>query len=270
MWSCRVDSAQLETALLNLSLNGRDAMPDGGVLEIAARNVILQEGTVAGLAPGPYVGLSVTDTDSGMSPETLDRIFEPFFATKEVGKGTGLGLSMVYGSVKQSGGQVAIESAVGVGTTVTLYLSRAAQTPEGERQADQIQPGPAGSGRVLVVEDDERVLELTSAMLTELGYQVLCARNGTEAIRTLESDKSFDLLFSDVVMPKGMSGVELAREAKRLRNGIKVLLTSGYADDVLARHQAQDEFPLIGKPFLKADLGRRLWSVLHEASILPT
>jgi CheY-like chemotaxis protein len=241
-------------------------MPEGGVLEIAARNVILDEGALAGSAPGPYVRVSVTDTGCGMSPETLDRAFEPFFTTKEVGKGTGLGLSMVYGFVKQSGGHVAIESAIDVGTSVTLYLPKAAQTPEEEAQAVQSQPVPGGSGRILVVEDDEQVLDLTSATLTELGYQVRCARNGTEAIQMLESDKGFDLLFSDVVMPQGMSGVELAREAKRLRSGIKVLLTSGYAADVLERHQAADEFPFISKPFYRADLARCLWSVLRDAA----
>jgi signal transduction histidine kinase len=264
LWPCQVDPAQLETALLNLTLNGRDAMPDGGMLEIAARNVVLEETTVAGLASGPYVSLSVTDTGCGISPETLDRVFEPFFTTKEVGKGTGLGLSMVYGFVKQSGGQVTIESTVGVGTTVTLYLPKAA--PDAEIAVEEVEaPGaPSGSVRILVVEDDEQVLHLTSAMLTELGHQVLCARNGTEAIQMLKSDKGVDLLFSDVGM-QGMNGVELAREAQRLRRDLKVLLTSGYAEDVLVRHQALGEFPIIDKPFYQADLARCLRSVLHEA-----
>jgi CheY-like chemotaxis protein len=172
---------------------------------------------------------------------------------------------MVYGFVEQSGGHVAIQSAVDVGTTVTLYLPKTAQTPDVEVEAVPMQTVPAGSGRVLVVEDDEQLLKVTSAMLTELGYQVLSARNGTDAIQMLRSDKAFDLLFSDVAMPEGMNGVELAREAKRLRSDIKILLTSGYAEDILRRHGALDEFVVVRKPFHQADLAQCLWSVLHEA-----
>jgi CheY-like chemotaxis protein len=172
---------------------------------------------------------------------------------------------MVYGFVRQSGGHVAIESAVGVGTTVSLYLPKSTQTPDAEVEVVQMQALPAGSERILVVEDDDDVLEITSAMLTGLGYQVLCARNGNDAIQMLKSGEKFDLVFSDVLMPLGISGVELAREARRLGNGIKVLLTSGNAGDVLARHGAVDEFPIIGKPFSRADLARCLGLVMREA-----
>jgi signal transduction histidine kinase len=265
LWPCHVDPSLLETALLNLALNGRDAMPDGGVLEIETRNVVLDEGAVAGCLPGSYVRLSVTDTGCGMPPEVWDRVFEPFFTTKEVGKGTGLGLSMVYGFVRQSGGHITIESAPGAGTTVALYLPKATQKPDAGVEAIQPQAIPHGSERILVVEDNADILEVTSAMLTTFGYRVLCARNGAEAIQMLESGQEFELLFSDVVMPNGMNGVELAREARRLRKGIKILLTSGYAGDVLERHQAVDEFPIIDKPYRLADLARRLRSILHEA-----
>jgi signal transduction histidine kinase/CheY-like chemotaxis protein/HAMP domain-containing protein len=265
LWLCHVDPSLLETALLNLALNARDATPDGGVLEIETRNVVLDEGAVARCLPGSYVRLSVTDTGCGMPPEVRDRVFEPFFTTKEVGKGTGLGLSMVYGFVQQSGGHVAVESAPGVGTTVALYLPKATQKPDAGVEAIQPQAIPEGSERILVVEDNEDILEVTSAMLTTFGYRVLCARNGAEAIQTLESGQEFELLFSDVVMPNGMNGVELAREARRLRKGIKILLTSGHAGDVLERHQAVDEFPIIDKPYRLADLARRLRSILHEA-----
>jgi CheY-like chemotaxis protein len=200
-----------------------------------------------------------------MPPEVRDRVFEPFFTTKEVGKGTGLGLSMVYGFVRQSGGYVAVESAPGVGTAVALYLPKAIQKPDAEVEAVQMPAIPGGSERILVVEDNEDILEVTSARLTALGYRVVCARNGAEAIQIFESGQEFELLFSDVVMPNGMSGVELAREARRLNKGIKVLLTSGYAGDVLERHRAVDEFPIIDKPFRLADLARRLRSILHEA-----
>src|ERR1700704_5197515 len=189
LWLCHVDPSLLETALLNLALNGRDAMPDGGVLEIQTRNVVLEEGAAAGCLPGSYVKVSVTDTGCGMPPEVRDRVFEPFFTTKEVGKGTGLGLSMVYGFVRQSGGHVAVESAPGAGTTVALYLPKAAQKPDAEVEAIQTQVIPGGSERILVVDDNEALLEVTSANLSTFGYQVSCAHNGAEALRTLQSDQ---------------------------------------------------------------------------------
>ena len=216
------------------------------------------------MCPDRYVRLSVADNGCGMPPEVRDRVFEPFFTTKEVGKGTGLGLSMVYGFVRQSDGHVTIESTPGAGTTVALYLPKAAQTPDAEVEAIQTQAVPGGPERILVVEDNEDLLEATSAMLTTFGYRVLCARNGAEAIQMFESGQEIELLFSDVVMPNGMNGVELAREARQ-RNKIKVLLTSGYAGDVMERYRAVDEFPIIDKPFRLPDLARRLRSILHEA-----
>ena len=264
LWLCQVDPSLLETALLNLALNGRDAMPGGGVLEIETRNVVLDEGAVAGCPPGSYMRLSVADTGQGMSPEVRDRIFEPFFTTKEVGKGTGLGLSMVYGFVRQSGGYVAVESAPNAGSTIALYFPKAILEAHGEVEADQTQAMPRGAERILLVEDSEDLLEVTSAMLTGFGYRVLCARNGAEAIRILDSGHEFDLLFSDIVMPNGPNGVELAREAKRRDSEIKVLLTSGYAEDVLDRHAARDEFPIIQKPFRVCELAQRLRSVLQN------
>jgi signal transduction histidine kinase len=261
---CHVDPALLETALLNLALNGRDAMPDGGVLKIETRNVVVDEGAANGCLPGCYVQVSVTDTGCGMPPEVRDRVFEPFFTTKEVGKGTGLGLSMVYGFVRQSGGYVAVDSAPGAGTTVALYLPKADQEPEAELEAIQPQAIPGGSERILVVDDNEELLKVTSEMLTTFGFRVLCARNGAEAIEIFRSGKEFDLLFSDVVMPNGMNGVELAREARRLNKGIKILLTSGYAEDVLKRHGAEDEFPIIDKPFRLSNLSQRLRAILRD------
>src|SRR5262249_15343094 len=158
-------------------------------------------------SPGSYVRISVRDTGSGMPPEVRDRVFEPFFTTKEVGKGTGLGLSMVYGFVRQSGGHIAIDSASGKGTAVVLYLPQATQRPDVEMEDPQSQAFPAGSERILVVEDNDDLLDLTSAMLTRSGYQVRCARNGAEAIRLLRSEE-FDLLLSDIVMPNGINGIE--------------------------------------------------------------
>jgi signal transduction histidine kinase len=265
LWPCHVDPAQLETALLNLALNARDAMPDGGRLQIEARNVTLVEGAVAGVTPGSYVRLSVTDTGCGMPPETLDRVFEPFFTTKEVGKGTGLGLSMVYGFVRQSGGHVTIESTVGVGTTVSLFLPRSTQASEVGLDSAPPQEVTAGSGRVLMVEDDHDVMDVTSTILRELGYEVHCAQDGTDAIRMLRADRRFDLLFSDIMMPGGISGIELAREAKHLRSNIKILLTSGNAAEALSRQGAEGEFPVIGKPFRRAELAQYLRVVMGAA-----
>jgi signal transduction histidine kinase len=265
LWTCHVDPAQLQTAVLNLTLNARDAMPSGGMLTIEMRNVTLNEDAVGGVASGSYIRLSVRDTGCGMTREALDRAFEPFFTTKEVGKGTGLGLSMVYGFVRQSGGHVTIDSAIGVGTTVNLYLPRVTNASVIETDAPRIQDVPAGSGRVLVVEDDEDVLSVTSAMLTQLGYQVVSAGNARDAILRLKDGDRFDLLFSDVVMPQGMTGVELARAARRLCNGIKILLTSGYAEDVLRQHGAMGEFAIIGKPFSRVELAQRVQLAMRSA-----
>jgi signal transduction histidine kinase/CheY-like chemotaxis protein len=263
LWLCHVDPSLLETALLNLALNARDAMPNGGVLDIEMKNVVVNQEAVPGCLPGSYVRLSVRDTGLGMSLAVQDRVFEPFFTTKEVGKGTGLGLSMVYGFVRQSGGHIAIESAVGRGTTVALYLPKATQEPDAEMKETKSQVLPAGSERILVVEDNDDLLDLTSAMLTRSGYQVRCARNGAEALQMLRSEQ-FDILLSDIVMPNGVNGIEVAREARRLNKGIKILLASGYAGEVLKRHQAVDEFPIIDKPFRMSELAARLRLLVHE------
>jgi nitrogen-specific signal transduction histidine kinase len=262
-WPCHVDPAQLQTALLNLTLNGRDA--NSGVLEVALQNATLEHGMIAGVSAGSYVCISVTDTGCGMTSETLARAFEPFFTTKEVGKGTGLGLSMVYGFVRQSDGYVTIESAVGMGTTICLYLPRSTQAPVVEADVAQALDAPMGGGQqVLLVEDDDEVMNVTVAMLTKLGYDVVCARNGTDALAMLKDGLRLDLLFSDVVMPGGINGIELAREARRLCGGIRILLASGNAADLLARHGASDEFPVIGKPFRRAELAQNLRIVMRE------
>lgn len=265
LWLCCIDPSLLESALLNLALNARDAMPGGGALTIETRNVVLNAEAAGNCRPGSYVRLSVTDTGCGMSPKVRDRIFEPFFTTKGVGKGTGLGLSMVYGFVQQSGGYIAVSSTLGVGTAFTLYLPKAVQQLDARPEAVPGEAVPTGSERILLVEDNDDVLELTSAILTQLGYQVVCAHSGDEAKWMLTRNNHFDLLFSDVVMPPGMNGVELARAARQISKDIKVLLTSGHADDVLARHDATSEFPIIAKPFRRADLAQRLRSVLEAA-----
>jgi signal transduction histidine kinase len=265
LWPCHIDPAQLQTALLNLAINARDAMPAGGLLKIEARNVTLHEARLPEQSPGSYVSVSVTDTGSGMAADVLERAFEPFFTTKQVGQGTGLGLSMVYGFVRQSGGHVAIKSTVGAGTTVTLHLPNASQISDADQESWQVQPVSANAASILVVDDDEELLEVTSATLSKFGYHVLSARSGREAVEVLKTGNPIDLLFSDVVMPNGMTGIELAREAQRLSPGIKVLLTSGNSAEVLARYGALDEFPIVSKPVARAELARRLASALGAA-----
>jgi PAS domain S-box-containing protein len=259
-----IDSAQLEAALLNLAVNARDAMPGGGVLAILTEELAPDDAlALPEIKPGPYVHIAVRDTGSGMSEEVIERVFEPFFTTKEVGKGSGLGLSQVYGFVKQSGGHVAVESAPGEGTTIHLYLPPArAEDPViaggGARRA-----GPAsGTGSILVVEDDTDVLCIAVDMLSDLGYDVLTAAQPIEALDMLRTDVPVDLLFSDVVMPQ-MSGQLLAREARALRPGLKILLTSGYSRRKLAAENVLDEgLPVIGKPYRQAELAAQVRTLI--------
>jgi PAS domain S-box-containing protein len=269
LWLSYVDPTLLETALLNLALNGRDAMPNGGILQIETRNVFLKDGTADGYLPGPYVRLAVSDTGCGIPAEIRKRVFEPFFTTKGIGKGTGLGLSMVYGFVQQSGGHVAIESTPGMGTTVAIYLPKANQENASKAEPTVAQTITRGSERILVVEDNEDILEATSALLTTLGYQVLRARNGAEALRIIDDEEGIQLLFSDIVLPGGLNGIELAREAKRFNKSIKVLLTSGYAGDVLEQNGGNDEFPILAKPFRREGLIRSVRSVLDADDVAP-
>jgi len=235
LWVAEVDQAQFQSALLNLIVNARDAMPDGGSLSIETKNVLLDEGAASALTeiePGHYVVVSVRDTGSGMTDESRRRAIEPFFTTKEVGKGSGLGLSQVYGFARQSKGQLEIVSALGKGTTVRIYL------PSGGREVEEkALPNGAAEKKprlptVLAVEDDPDVLDVAIEMLRGLGYQVFSAPNAVEALAILRRDDArIDILFTDIVMPKGMDGIELAREARRLRPKLQILLASGYTRD---------------------------------------
>jgi signal transduction histidine kinase/CheY-like chemotaxis protein len=268
LWLCSVDAAQFESALLNLALNARDAMRNGGRLVIETRRATHEPGAGGDLEwkPGNYVAISVTDTGTGMPAHVRDRAFEPFFTTKAVGEGSGLGLSQVYGYVKQLGGNVTIDSIEGAGTTVTLYVpwAEASRVPAA---ADATREAPAASDgqTVLVVEDDPEVRHGVVAALGDLGYRVIAAASGTEAIAILGGKQPLDLLFADVVMPQGVSGVEVAREALRLRKGIKVLLTSGYAPDVVVAEGADERFPMLAKPYRRHDLASTVHRVLADA-----
>ncbi len=268
---CEVDPSQLETSLLNLAVNARDAMPEGGAVEISVR--------LADRAPelltqypeapsGPWIVLSVQDAGVGMPQQVAARAFEPFFTTKEPGKGSGLGLSQVYGFVTQSGGFVTLSSAIGQGTQISIYLPPSSK-PVVESRAEQpdCDPVTTKAETVLVVEDDSGVLALTSEMLNELGYQVITASDAKSALEVLQREPNVDLVFTDVVMPGGQTGIQLATAARELRPGIKVLLTSGYTGEALARHQpAEFNLPLIPKPFRQSELGGRLRTILDSDS----
>jgi PAS domain S-box-containing protein len=249
-----LDAARFEAALLNLVVNARDAMPTGGTIVIAVENVELGEGTVGTLAAGSYVKVSVADTGSGMPPEVAARAFEPFFTTKEFGKGTGLGLSQVYGFIAQSGGDVLIESELGNGAVLSMYLP-VARDQSGD--TDSL-TGPA-LDTVLVVEDEPDLLDATAELLRSLGYDVLTASNGTEAMDALSRRDDIHILFTDVVMPKGIDGIQLARSARDLRPDVRIVLASGYPLPALReQHGSLGDFTFIHKPYRLADLVRTL------------
>jgi CheY-like chemotaxis protein len=262
------DRISLENALLNLVLNAREAMPQRGTLTITTGQRTAKAGE--GVLPigQPVVFVTVTDTGCGMSPEVLQRAFEPFFTTKELGKGTGLGLSMVYGFAQQSGGHVCIKSKVGVGTTVTIVLPAVTSSPVqiGSGQAEP-PDGVRGQGRILVVEDEAEVRALVSAQLVDLGYDVVAVPTGQDALIQLEADSSFDLLFTDVVLPHGMSGLELSRLARQRSPQLQILLTSGYAEEIFERYgRPQENLPLLRKPYGRKELSATLTSVLPPAA----
>jgi PAS domain S-box-containing protein len=256
-WSALVDPAQLEAAILNLVINARDAMEDGGRLTIETSNVELDPEYAEqypDVQPGAYVLVSVWDTGTGISTEHLERVFDPFFTTKDVGQGTGLGLSMVYGFVKQSGGHARIYSEVGLGTTVRLYLPRAAGTPEPEEGRKRVEP-IGGPERILVVEDDEFVRTLVTRSLARLGYDVLVANDGPSALAMVEERDDIKLLFTDVILPGGMNGREVADAALRVRPNLCVLYTSGYTADALIHQGRLDPgVNLLSKPYRGEDL----------------
>ncbi len=267
VWPCRIDSAQFGAAILNLAANARDAMSRTGRLMLRTENVTTADNKLDQPA-GDYVALSVADTGCGMTAEVLERAFEPFYTTKEVGKGTGLGLSQVYGFAKQSGGDARIESKVGKGTTVRIYLPRAdGQATAGAVLHEGVYKTPPAAATILVVEDDPDVREMIVGILSDLGYRTLVATNGPEALTILNRDHSVDLLFTDIVMPAGMSGTDLARQASRLRPDIKVLLSSGYAREANQWRSARVDFPFIAKPYRPATLGKKLEEVLAEGLV---
>ncbi len=268
LWPTTADPAQVESAVLNLVLNARDAMPDGGRLVIETFNATLYDAdamSIPDMAAGDYVVLSVADTGHGMPPEVRTRAFEPFFTTKAAGKGSGLGLATIYGFARQSGGNVTLYSEVGKGTTVNLYLPRSgrrtgAEAPSAEPAID------TGRGEtVLVVEDDERVRRLTALRLKELGYRVLEADHGAAALAVLAETPDIDIVFSDLVMPGGISGFDLARHLRERYPATRVVLTSGDSAELLDQAEvAELEFKVLRKPYRQAELARAFRAALAE------
>ncbi len=271
LWTTSVDRTQVETAIINLCINARDAMPTGGRLTIETRNVTLDREYVArqedeDLAAGDYAMLSVTDTGSGMPPEILSRVFEPFFTTKEVGKGTGLGLSMVYGFIRQSRGHISIYSEVGRGTTVKMYFRRSEAAAAVAASSRRSGPLPGGSETILVVEDEESVRAIVGEQLRSLGYKVKQASNAEEALAELHAGR-FDLVLTDVVMPGRLNGKGLSDEVERLWPHTRVVFMSGYSENALMHDGRLDSgVMLLAKPHLKADLARIVRSALANDS----
>ncbi len=272
MWRIFADPSQLENAILNLAVNGRDAMPDGGRLTIETANAYLDESYVAhhpDVVPGQYGLIAVSDNGTGMTSEQIERAFEPFFTTKEVGQGTGLGLSQVYGFVKQSGGHVKIYSELGEGTTVRMYLPRHAGGEESETSERPLAPPPLArpDETILVVEDNDDVRATSVEGLRELGYRVVEARDGAEALRLLDADPSIGLMFTDVGLPGGQNGRQLADAARQHRADLKILFTSAYARNAIMHNGRLDPgVELVVKPYTYANLAAKIRAVLDSGS----
>ncbi|WP_441237273.1 PAS domain S-box protein [Bradyrhizobium sp. 930_D9_N1_4] len=265
------DRAQLESAVLNLALNAQDAMPSGGHLTLSTEPAAIDE-DYRTLHPevtsGSYALISITDDGEGMTPEVIEHAFEPFFTTKEVGKGSGLGLSMVYGFAKQSDGHVSIYSEQGLGTTVRIYLPRAGAGQSSGDMPENEDAAPRGHETILIAEDDPFVRSSVILRVEALGYRVVAAVNGKEALQRLRTDPGIDMLFTDIIMPGGMSGWELAEQARRIRPSLPVLFTSGYALETLVEQgRAQAQAVVLTKPYRKAELAQRLRDAFAAATV---
>jgi len=269
LWPVSSDVSEIENALLNLAINARDAMPSGGQLLIETNNISVEDAPLAedlDLAPGNYIRLSVSDTGHGIEPDALSRVFEPFFTTKEGGRGTGLGLSVIYGFADQSGGKVTIYSEQEVGTTVNLYLPSAEAEDFARRGNDDRAADFTGSGEIiLVVEDQAPVRAVTLSRLSKLGYEVREAKNAPAAIEFLQSGEPIDLIFSDVVMPGGMSGFDLAEWVSLNRPDIPVVLTSGFTENpAYGLASGKGEVPLLRKPYSRDHLAAAIKAALDS------
>jgi nitrogen-specific signal transduction histidine kinase/CheY-like chemotaxis protein len=270
VWQTMIDRGQLESALLNLVVNARDAMPNGGVLTIATDTAVLPRDLQTKgeeVPPGEFVVLTVGDTGVGMPPEVLERVFEPFFTTKKFGEGSGLGLSMVYGFVRQSGGTITVESTIGSGTVVRLYLPRAVAAADGDDQRikHHREKRSSGSEVILVVEDDRRVRKTATNILRKHGYEVVEASDAGEALQVVDRLPRLDLLFTDVVLANGINGSELAHQVLCRRPETRILLTSGYAQQTpVVDGMLADGIDLLPKPYRRSELTNRVRELLDR------
>ena len=271
LWTAEIDAGQLENAIIILCINGRDAMPDGGKLTIETANKWVDDAISRNrdLPPGQYISLCVTDTGTRMSAETIERAFEPFFTTKPIGQGTGLGLSMIYGFAKQSGGQVRIYSEVGQGTTVCIYLPR----HHGDAELEDVAPAVALAGSssaqtVLVVDNEATIRHLIDEVLDELGYTVIGAADGAAGVKVLQSGAKIELLITDVGLPNGMNGRQVADEARRLRPGLKVLFITGFAENAaVGNGNLEPGMELLTKPFTLEALTNKVAEMLRRPAL---
>lgn len=270
LWPCKADPGKVENALLNMAINARDAMPDGGTLTIEIKNALLDEDYAAiqsDIEPGKYVMLAVSDTGIGIEADQLQHVFEPFYTTKEIGKGTGLGLSMVYGFAQQSKGHVSIYSEPGQGTTLKLYLPQSSDSvPIIQSQPED--PTEKAEGTILVVEDDPDVRSLTVSLLQNLGYEVSEAQDYTSAVTILWDENDFDLMLTDTILPGKNNGPELADRALEIQPGLKILFMSGYAEEAFSNHKlAPDSAIFLQKPFHKAELAEKVRLAIHTDQV---
>jgi PAS domain S-box-containing protein len=259
-WPVEIDVGELELALVNVAVNSRDAMPDGGVISISTENVRLSRGEVFGDLTGEFVALTVTDNGAGIPQDVLSKVFDPFFTTKGAGKGSGLGLSQVYGFARQSGGTATVDSELGRGTRVTIYLprSRAGILKAWPREEAV---DPVNGGLVLLVEDNPVVAEVSATMLRELGFEVELASDANAALRAINGDAMFDLMFTDIVMAGQLDGIALARIVRQRRPNLSILLATGYSSAAIA---ARDEFSILRKPYQIAQLSRAIAGVVAQ------
>jgi len=264
MCAVRVDPSELEIAIINLAFNAKDAMPNGGTLSIRAKPVTLKGDAGAEALSGEFIAIRVADTGAGIPPEILPRVFEPFFTTKEVGKGTGLGLSQVYGFAKQSGGTATITSTPGSGTAITLYLPRSHEQPVATVPPVPPKEEAGAAGTVLLVEDNSDVAEVASGYLRELGYRVRSAVDARAALAALRFDAGVDLVFSDILMPGGMNGLELARAINERYPGLPVLLTTGYSASV--QDAVRQGVVVLQKPYNLEALRRHMREAMDIAN----
>jgi two-component system NtrC family sensor kinase len=264
LWLVSLDLAEFDLALLNIAVNARDAMPGGGIFRVEARNVTLDSGDPAGEGlAGDFVAVTLSDTGAGMAPEVLAQAFEPYFTTKEIGLGSGLGLSQVYGFVKQSGGAASIVSAPDRGTSITLFLPRAARN---SAAASNVTVAPLVlPGRILVVEDEAEVARVAIEVLRDIGYQAVEAKDGYAALALIEQDPTIELVLSDVVMPGGMSGLELARTLRQQRPGLPVVLATGYTQ--WGSRVVEEDFTLIAKPYHREALAAAIRAALERENM---